>query len=132
MIPKTYKILFNVAADGEVQTVWDSGSMITESEHLEFMGKLNATHMIRINELAAQIAYSIEMRDGYRKAGNELCAEKDARIKALEARLTDDQCRQVLSDLEEREWSGLENDDIRMIAGLINDARAQSEREVSK
>jgi hypothetical protein len=37
-----------------------------------------------IDSLEKQLAMAIDMRDGYHKAGNELCAEKDARIRELE------------------------------------------------
>lgn len=38
--------------------------------------------------LRAQLAYAIDMRDGYLKAGNELCAEKDAENALLREALT--------------------------------------------
>jgi hypothetical protein len=50
-----------------------------------------------------------------------------ARIAQLEAALTPEQCRHIVAELESREWSGLTHDDIRMIAGIINDARSAQE-----
>jgi hypothetical protein len=44
-----------------------------------------------------------------------------------EAALTPEQCRGVVTELESREWSGLTHDDIRMIGGIINDARKSAE-----
>jgi hypothetical protein len=82
---------------------------------------------VEYDKLALRLAH-LERR--YMDLGETAVKQKD-RLAQFEAALTPEQCRRIVVELESREWSGLTHDDIRMIAGSINDARSPPETPVS-